>query len=91
MTENAAGGGENGILSTQPQWNAKLQIGRRSGLLLSLLVVGWVVRGGNQLTEPCVLSLVAAWVVVSLVSIYVDTKISSDVVKADDLLVIGKN
>jgi hypothetical protein len=84
-------GGGSGISSTPPQWNAKLQIGRRSVLLLSLLVVGWVIRGGNQLTEPSVLCLVVAWGVVSLVNMWVDTRLSPEVVAGDDLLVIGKS
>ena len=91
QSSNVAGGGESGILPAQHQWSLRFQIGRRSGLLLSLLIVGWVIRGGNLLTQLSVLCLVVAWAVVYLANLFVDTRISSEMARDDDMLCLDKN
>ena len=89
--ENVDDGGASGISKIRNQWSLRFQIGRRSGLLLSLLIVGWVIRGGNQLTQLSALCLVIAWAVVYLVNLFVDTRISSEMARDDDMLCLDKN
>src|SRR5664279_832307 len=86
----SVGGGESGTSLSPNRLNVKFQIGRRSGLLASLLALVYLIRGGDLLIQPSVQYLVIAWAVVYLGSLYVDTRLSPDALRDHDLLTVER-